>query len=741
MTPADLKGSVIAHRNDRMGARIIAMLNAIRISRDYDMPWFCGWTTGGRTHEECRDPTFIFDDDFVAEKFFDADVVHKVYSGLIDLTTIDGSDGGEEKFRKRVGNGKSYLSGAAMGITVLPWEDPKTVAHDLPLCLSEFQFSAPVKAMVAEIDEKFAGSTLTALHIRRGDIIHDQITSNKLWPNKYIPREFYEVHLDRLLEDPTTRVLVFSDTPEEVVRLKAKSDRVVGINDLFGERDFTTGARDFLELYAMSQCKRIYGPPSSAYSQTATVIGGCTLKAVQDALSPEDYARAMDLMTTRLEQKSDLFINMGDVGQCLHFLIEHQLEKDDPARAKRIIQSYLEDGLDKSFAYTLLCELAVATDELPYIERIRDLAYARPVYVDESMATVNAYSAIHHMQQGDGDTAHQRLSCAQWFRPLDPLVQGALSLGLTTGVLTPENFYPFDPLLNKTKGGVFPNGKKALADLNLLDLKDLDANDRKTNHPWEIVVRDWRMVSGKRLNRAFFNKSKTVKAMERLERLYSNLDGAPSLTSAMGVLQFATGSEDAALEAQKAAIAEAPDVALFHKRYADVLFEQGDEELGLKHLEQATEIAAFHPCYVAELGQRFWNAKKRQRSWKMFDHLTRLDHGFIEINIMTALMLRRDPERLNEALDQLDRADRHAHGAHRIMMPRARILMTLKRYEDALEIYQNLADWGLGTEHTFAEIYRNFNDINRLDVARALIDSSAFEFAVVEDLVAQKGWA
>jgi hypothetical protein len=36
---------------------------------------------------------------------------------------------------------------------------------------------------------------------------------------------------------------------------------VQGFKDLLGDREFTTGARDFLELYAMSRCKQIYGPP------------------------------------------------------------------------------------------------------------------------------------------------------------------------------------------------------------------------------------------------------------------------------------------------------------------------------------------------------------------------------------------------------------------------------------------------------------------------------------------------
>jgi hypothetical protein len=127
--------------------------------------------------------------------------------------------------------------------------------------------------MVTKIVDVFAGKTLTAYHIRRGDIILDPIASNKLWPNKFIPQEFYEQHLDVTLRDPNAQVLCFSDTPIEVDRLKENDpDRVQGFKDLLGNREFTTGARDFLELYAMSRCQQIYGPPSSAFSQTAMAI-------------------------------------------------------------------------------------------------------------------------------------------------------------------------------------------------------------------------------------------------------------------------------------------------------------------------------------------------------------------------------------------------------------------------------------------------------------------------------------
>lgn len=80
-----------------------------------------------------------------------------------------------------------------------------------PACIDAFTFSDPVQEMVTKIVDVFAGKTLTVYHIRRGDIILDPIASNKLWPNKFIPREFDEQHLDITLQNPNAQVLCFSD--------------------------------------------------------------------------------------------------------------------------------------------------------------------------------------------------------------------------------------------------------------------------------------------------------------------------------------------------------------------------------------------------------------------------------------------------------------------------------------------------------------------------------------------------
>jgi tetratricopeptide (TPR) repeat protein len=735
MKKADLKRSVIAHRNDRMGARIISILNAIRLSRDYDIPWFCGWTTGGRTYEECRDPTFIFDDDFVARKFFDDKLLRSVYDELIDISTVEGSKTTQEEFLAPLANGKNYLSGAAMGVTVLPWENPEQVAANLPLCMGALEYSAPVRAMIGEIETMFADTHLTAFHIRRGDIINEQIASNKLWPNKYIPREFYEVLLERLLENPTSQVLVFSDTPEEVDRLKEKSDRVLGVSDLFGARDFTPGARDFLELFAMSRCQHIYGPPSSAYSQTAMLIGGCTLQAVQDALSPQEYDTAMERMSKRLEEKSPLFINMGDVGQCLHFQIEYHMARGTPQRAKKIIKSYMDDGLDKSFAYQLLCELSVTSNDLPYVEKIRDMAYARPVYVDDSMAVVNTYSGMHHLVEGDWAMAQSRFLTAMWYRPLDPMVHGGLNTALSAGAIDPENFYPFDPRLVRRKGAVFPMGKASLAALNGLVPKGMQSNDRPLFHPWEIVVRDWRAVSGRRLNRAFTNNSKIAKTRKMLAQSFQKMNGTASLQSALSVLDNIIGNTQDAIDAQRQAVSAEPENPLFHKRMADLLFEMGDTDTALTHLEHAAALSDQHPCYLADSAERLWAFKDRRGDARgIYDKLAQQKHGFVEIHILTANMLRRDKTRCEEALAELDKGEILAHGALRIMTPKAKLYMTLGRMDDAIEIYEQITDWGLGTVHTFQNVYRQFEEIDRLDLARHIIGRSNFEFEAVQQM-------
>jgi tetratricopeptide (TPR) repeat protein len=639
-----------------------------------------------------------------------------------------------EAFLARAAKGQQFLSALPMGVVALPWEDAEAARLTLPSCLAAFEFSAPIQAMMARIDEALSGATLTAYHIRRGDIIDHPIASNKLWPSKYIPREFYEAHLARTLEDPLARVLVFSDTPEEVARLKAVSPNVASFGDLLGASELTMSARDFLELYAMSRCRQIFGPPSSAFSQTAALIGGGSVEAVQDALSPEDHAAALDVLTDRLEAQSDLFLNNGDVGQSLNFMIEYLTGRGHAARAKAILDAYVEDGLDKGYVYRLMCELAVASGDLAACPGIRDLAYARPAYVEDALQSVNSYAAIAHLAAGEGAAAHKRLQAAIWTRPLDPVVMGAVNLARNLGVVTPENYYPFDAGFARKLRYLFPSNNPTLHHLNGIADDLIGTKSRASGYPWDIAVRDWQHVMGKRLGRPYTNISKIRKVSANVAHTYSKLRGTPEFESAMGVYARALGDMPTALSAQRAAKEAAPENPLYRKRLSDVFFARGNTEAGLRQLRTAVELAGAHPCYHAKLAYRLFEAKEKDEALEVIGRLVQGQHAFVEIHFLTSEYLRRAPKTRELALAQLERALTLIHGSPRLLQAQGRLLMQLGRVTDAQEVYAKMVTWGIDTEMTHVQIYRMFNGSGQGEIARDLTGASAFDFEAVKAL-------
>lgn len=726
-------GTIVSHRNDGMGARLIASLNAVRIARDHDLPWHICWTTHGLTRPELRNPTHLFSDAFVKAHLSDVELMQHINDRVIDLTALEPGLT-REAFLARAAKGQQFLSALPMGVVSLPWEDPEAARLALPSCLEAFEFSAPVQDMMARIDDALAGATLTAYHIRRGDIIHHPVASNKLWPSKYIPREFYEAHLARTLEDPSARVLVFSDTPEEVARLKAVSPNVSSFDDLLGATDLTMSARDFLELYAMSRCRDIFGPPSSAFSQTAALIGGGAVRSVQEALSPEDRNAAMTVLTERLEARSDLFLSDGDVGQSLHFMIEHLTATGQAARAQSILTAYVEAGLDKGYVYRLMCELAVASGHVADCPSIRDLAYQRPAYIEDAVQSVNTYAAMAHLAGGTAGAAIRQLQAAVWTRPLDPVVMGALNLGRTLGTVTPQNYYPFDPALFRNLLVLFPNQNRVLNDLNGLAEAALGPETAKLGYPWDITVRDWQGLMGKRLGRPFSNLSKIRKAEAHVAHTFAKQKGTPAYGSVMGVYARALGNLPHALDLQRQAKDADPQNPLYRKRLADVFFARKNPIAGLRQLRFALQLAGPHPCYLAELAHTLIQAGDKDEGMALLHQLVALEHDFVEIHFLNSEVLRRHPDTRDLALTQLERATGLIHGSPRLMQAHARLLLQLGKVDEGQEVYAKMVAWGLDTELTHVHIYRFFNGIGRAEVARDLIEPSTFDFEAVKAL-------
>ncbi len=729
----DLGGRIVAHRNDRMGGRLISILNAIRISRDYDIPYVIAWVSHGRTAEELKEPTDIFTPDFVERYFVPGDITAEQWAALDDLDATHRTT--EAAFREAIASGAGFLSQRPVGTTVLPWEEEGPVAERLAACFDGIGFCNTIRRVSAKIDEKLAGTHLSAYHIRRGDIISNPITSQKLWPNKYIPREFYEVHLRHQLEDPDAACLVFSDTRHEVDQLKAAGgDRVMTFEELVGDEELKLGQRDFLELFAMSRCKEIYGPPHSAFSQTAATMGGGTVYPVEDALTPEAHSEAMELLISRMDAPKRHFLGDGDMGQCFPFVIAHLRGRGEADRARTLLATQVNRGFSKPYIYPAISELCVECNDLEGAKKVIAAAWSRPVSGDDALCSVAAHAALAHLQAGEVRDAHRWAHVAWWLGPMDRIVPSVLSALLSAGVMDVAPSYPIDRRMLVRKGNLFPGADAYLSKLNAVEPPEGWGAQGKVAYPWEVALRDWRLIHGKRVGRGFWNHTRIRNGLGRLEKTNSRMAGAPELESAASVMLRDLGEHDAALARNRAALRAYPDEPLYLKREADTLLEAGMAQAALVRLEEATEASGRQACYLAALGNAYGKAGRPEEMTEAFTDLAGQEHDLIELLLMTADVLRRRPATREAALVQINKAARLGHGSLRLQTLKARILAETGQMEAAAGLFRQMARGGLAQPASFAHMYRIFGKAGELAMVEAVVAESPYEMAEIRDL-------
>ena len=729
----DLKGSVIAHRNDRMGGRLIAMINGMRIADVLQLPFRVGWTTHGRTSPEIKTPEDIFAQRFMEQHFFGSDELGEIWADLTNLATVN--DTSPDSLIAAAQDGTSYLSEIAIGCTTLPWETEAEAKAALPKYFKNIVFSDVVLAAMQDIDAKFDGLSLRAYHIRRGDIISDPITSEKLWPNKYIPREFYQIHIENFLAEGGDRCLVFSDTPWEIERLKTLDERIVCFDDFVPPDGLKAGQRDILELYVMSKCPQIFGPPESAFSQTAATIGGGTVFAVQSSLPHDSQVRAITLMAKRMMEPEKHFLGHGDLGQNFPFLITALSGAGKANVARKIIQRLVDQGMDRPYAYSQLCRLHMKCHDLPAVKDLLKTAKKHPIVAEASMAEVYAYAALNDLKDGKKDAALKNIHAAYWLSPLDKTVTGTLNLLLTTGWLDSANMYPHDPSFVRNKGRLFPQQNPDFDDLNAIVPSSPEKN-RLQFYPWDLAVRDWRFIHGKKLNRAFWHKGKIANEMDRVVKSSSKIAGTAQLLSVMSIYQRYTGDPAASLVSSKAAELQQPNNALYAKRTADVLLEGDRFEEGIAHLKYATALSGDNPYYLANLGFWYGRTKQNDQAYSIFQRLAENPPHSIEINFLAADFLRRRPATREQALDLLQQTIRNAHGSVRLRIAEARLLLALNRIDDAEETYRAIARKKTAPPNVFAQMYQSFTRLDQEDRAVSILSETQFSRDEIATLLA-----
>ena len=680
MLPDKYQGSVVSFRNDRMGARFLSLLNAIRIGADYDMPYFFTWMTHGRASEELQAPTEIFD-----AAYFDAHFVSHDDFRLLDGTAVDFATLPLTTEASLIPDGKAKGDAfICMGteLVVLPWENAEDVAPRYAAAIDELVFSKPVQDAMKAVDVTLAQSG-TAFHIRRGDIIYDPVTSNQLWSNKYIPREFYEVLAKRLTSDPDHTVLVFSDEPAEITRLKEISPQIMAPDEVL-PAGLTLAQRDFMEIYAMSRCQQIIGPPGSGFSAAAALIGNRPIRDITTVLDEAENAVALDLLTQRLTDRSPLFLSDGDTGQSLPFARNHLNATGRQKQALTLLESYQASGFNKLFFYKLLLEQRLISGQFNgYNAVLENLATAKldqalPARLEQHWSELSRIASVLAANARDAEGTAHHAAMAFWYGGGNRTAYNTFSVLLAKGFITPATFaLPFDPDVKRpvpAKLGPRP-GSEGL-------------DDQPTEAQWvippDLLVRDWQMFMGKTLNRGFDTPAAAARALELFNIQFARHSPPASAMSVQGVYATVLGQHTQALDLHKTALRAAPDNPLFLKRMAATMLAVDPQDpIARILLEKAATCGENQSLYKAELAQCLMVQGDMDRAISLMAEAARAEDALPEVPFLAARMMRQHKHITDDTLALIDLALARAPHVRRFMIMRVHILSDLGRRLEA----------------------------------------------------------
>ncbi|WP_287885442.1 MULTISPECIES: tetratricopeptide repeat protein [Paracoccus] len=313
--------AIVGFRQDRIGARLICMLNVMRLSRKFGVPGRYLWLSQpDGPYPELVDPR-----DFLASEFVAAhiDIVAHApeRSGLRNLpAAAPGMNGAG--FARTLAEGQRYECDAMSEIVRFMDESEAEAAEGLRAAAAELALSPRLTRALARARRILAGvggGQPLAIHVRRGDILDGDPWSYSSWASKYVPDEFFRA----FVADREGPVIAFSDTPAAVGHLRRGDPRILPVNELLDHGRLSAAERDLLELLLMAGCAEVGAPSHSAFSRAAAMIGHCRIVALPGALPADAQLENHDALLDRVIAQPDSFFAPGDLAQSVSYAARH----------------------------------------------------------------------------------------------------------------------------------------------------------------------------------------------------------------------------------------------------------------------------------------------------------------------------------------------------------------------------------------------------------------------------------
>ncbi|MDO5647766.1 tetratricopeptide repeat protein [Paracoccus sp. (in: a-proteobacteria)] len=572
-------GKLIAFRSDRLGGRLIALLNTLRIARSHGMDFVVYW----RDSDGMGDGSDLFRADFIRDHFISKDQFQAMRAQAVALNAVTNDTA--DALRAHLNSGHHLLIDHPFGAINLPFENPEECRALLGQEAARLPLNDRLAACLDDLRGQLRdGRRLVAYHIRRGDLTADMRATNRAWPNKFTPDEFFETDIRRNV-DNAARTILFSDNRAVLDRYTKMFPTLMTLDALRVDPGLTPLQRDATELFAMAQADEIVAPPSSAFSSTAATLGGGVFFDIEKRLPPQDRHAALDLLSDRLRHQPEIFANSGEIGQYLAHAHQHLTTTGRTDQFIDTARFHIDNGLNISFVY------ARTARELYHQGRWQEVCdlFAQIqrgyVYYQRSYAQIQFFHGLSLLMLGRRAEGLDQIASAFWHEPVEGEINVLAGLLRASRDFHDGNFMTTDPVIEVFFGNQHTidhvrSHLRAPVAAGVIAMPGIVPNCRLLTWEWPWFTRSD--------NAGHDRLQGLIKAtLDALARHSFGPERQPHFGSLTGMLHLRMNQPDDAERAIDAALTERPDNAIFWKRRADMRIAQGRWDDALRDVDHA----------------------------------------------------------------------------------------------------------------------------------------------------------
>lgn len=653
-------GRLIAYRADRLGARLVSLVNAMRLARTTNADFCCAWIETTGVGNVFNDPAELFAPEFVTRHFLSPAEWRRLRPDAVTLRS--GGEQSLESVRATLSDGSNIVVGNAFGAIVLTGENEADARSDLRQQFHRIPFAEPVAWAMADADRVLKG--YTAYHIRRGDLTGDLKAMNKPWPHKMVPDEFYEAHMRECLA-ASGGVVLFSDEPATIEHFRRVFPGVRVVSELLDIGGLSDAQRDLVELYAMGCCDTIIAPERSAFSAAAADLFDTVRLPVTLALDERQSDLAHETLMRRIKNDPGSFSGDGEIGQCLAHL-GNWLENSGRRRdAANLHSDQVRRGLNISFVYPATLNYLHRIDDLPGVLDFASLLPERHIVHARDRVDTEILHGWGHIRSGNRKAGLRHVANGCWHGPASGLARSIMPLLVELGWFDHRNFLPVTPLqkaYQRRRGPV-----RVLMD-GLPGLEQLQDIDLPESIAWlDPAVWDWAPLFRSVSTKAAARSGAIRQTMEHLHKLRPGAVPDADYVSQCAILEaFAGDTRLAVQQLETLGRERSGDWHVWQRLSHVCLMERRLQQAG-EAASRALECLPDAPVLIAWAGM----IGLRRRQWDSALNLLReADHADIGFPGITALLAEAENANGNHdlALATIRRARRFAPEDARMVM-------------------------------------------------------------------------